>query len=215
MLEPAVVIESLVPGDTVMVDGKPAGSTPLQLTVRSTTRAIRLVHAVAPEPAIATTLTPGAVPATDARAIAAIEEAGTRQRSGGVRVSSPIELKVLEGERVLGSTADGPIVTTAGTHQLDLLNTALGYRVRQTVTIRAGVLTPLTITPPMGRLSINADPWAQVLIDDRPIGDTPVANVSVSLGEHQVTFRHPQLGERRETVTVRADVATRISTSFR
>jgi hypothetical protein len=25
----------------------------------------------------------------------------------------------------------------------------------------------------MGRISINADPWAQVLIDDKPIGDTP------------------------------------------
>ena len=115
---------------------------------------------------------------------------------------------------MLGSTADGPIVTTAGTHQLDLLNTALGYRVRQTVTIRAGVLTPLTITPPMGRLSINADPWAQVLIDDKPIGDTPVANVSVSLGEHQVTFRHPQFGERRERVVVRADAPARVSTTF-
>jgi len=213
---PAVVIESPVPGDTVIVDGKPVGTTPLHVTVSSSTRAIRLVHAAAPEPAIGSTLTAGVVPATgDARALAAIEEAGTRQRSGGVRVSSPIELKVLEGERVLGSTEDGPIVTTAGTHQLDLLNTALGYRVRQTVTIRAGVLTPLTITPPMGRLSINADPWAQVLIDDKPIGDTPVANVSVSLGEHQVTFRHPQLGERRETVVVRADVPTRVSTSFR
>jgi PEGA domain-containing protein len=216
VVEPAVVIESPVPGDTVMVDGRPVGNTPLQLTVSSKTRAIRLVHAAAPASAVETTLTAAAAPAAgDARAIAAIEEAGTRQRSGGVRVSSPIELKILEGEQVLGSTADGPIVTTAGTHQLDLLNTALGYRVRQTVTIRAGVLTPLTITPPMGRLSINADPWAQVLIDDKPIGDTPVANVSVSLGEHQVTFRHPQLGERRETVVVRADVPTRVSTSFR
>jgi hypothetical protein len=215
VVQPAVVIESPVPGDTVMVDGRPVGTTPLQLTVSATTRAIRLVHA-AVAPAIESTVAAASEPATgDARALAAIEEAGTRQRSGGVRVSSPIELKVLEGDRVLGSTADGPIVTSAGTHQLDLLNTALGYRVRQTVTIRAGVLTPLTITPPMGRLSINADPWAQVLIDDKPIGDTPVANVSVSLGEHQVTFRHPQLGERRETVVVRADVPTRVSTSFR
>jgi PEGA domain-containing protein len=213
---PAVVIESPVPGDTVIVDGKPVGTTPLQVTVSSSTRAIRLVQAATPEPPIGSTLSAGGVPAPgDPRTLAAIEEAGTRQRSGGVRVSSPIELKILEGERVLGSTADGPIVTTAGTHQLDLLNTALGYRARQTVTIRAGVLTPLTITPPMGRLSINADPWAQVLIDDKPIGDTPVANVSVSLGEHQVTFRHPQLGERRETVVVRADVPTRVSTSFR
>jgi hypothetical protein len=213
--EPAIVIESAVPGDTVVVDGRPVGTTPLQLAVSPRTRAIRLLHAAAVPAFDGVAARPAAAAADDTRAIAAIEEASARQRSGGVRISSPIELKVLEDDRVLGSTADGPIVTTAGTHQLELLNAALGYRVRQTVTIRAGTMTPLTITPPMGRLSINADPWAQVLIDEKPIGDTPVANVSVSLGEHQVVFRHPQLGERRETVTVRADVPTRVSTSFR
>jgi hypothetical protein len=144
----------------------------------------------------------------------AVADAAARQRSGGVRLSSRIALNVLEGDRVLGSTADGPIVTTAGTHQLDLVNTALGYRTRQTVTIRAGVITPLTLPTPMGRLNINAQPWAQVLVDDTPAGETPLANVSVPLGQHQITFRHPQLGERRETVTVRADANARVSTTF-
>ena len=214
--ERAVVIESPEPGDTVIVDGKSVGTTPLQLSVTAGTRAIRLVRAAATSPVLDTASASRSSEQADrdSRAVAAIDEAAAHQRSGGVRFSSPIELKVLEGDRVLGSTADGPIVTTAGTHQLDLVNSALGYRVRQTVTIRAGVLSPLTITPPMGRISINAEPWAQVLIDDRPIGDTPLANVSVSLGEHEVVFRHPQMGERRETVIVRADVPTRVSTTF-
>ncbi len=94
------------------------------------------------------------------------------------------------------------------------MNTALGYRSRQTVTIRAGVISRLTVAPPMGRISINAQPWAQVLIDDSAVGDTPLANVAVAVGDHVVTFRHPQLGERRERVTVRADAPARISTSF-
>jgi hypothetical protein len=212
----SVVIESPTAGDTVLVDGKPAGTTPLKLAVSSGTRAIRLVPAVAPAAFVApvevTTLSAQAD--SDKRALAAIEAAAAQQRSGGVRISSPIELKVLEGDRVLGSTADGAIVTTAGTHQLDLMNSALGFRVRQTVTIRAGALTAMTVTPPMGRLSINAEPWAQVTIDDKPIGDTPLANVSVTLGEHEVLFRHPQLGERKETVVVRADAPARVSTSF-
>jgi hypothetical protein len=131
-----------------------------------------------------------------------------------VRIASPIDLTVVEGTNVLGSTASGPIFVTPGVHQFDLLNTGLGYRVHQTVTIRPGAVIPLTITPPMGQISVNAEPWAQVTIDDQPIGDTPLANVSVTLGEHEVVFRHPQLGERRETVIVRADAPTRISTSF-
>jgi hypothetical protein len=212
----AVIIESPDPGDTVLLDGTPVGTTPLKLTVSSRTRAIRLIRAASSAPvvdaaAVARLPEQGE---SDARTLAALQDAATHQRSGGVRFASPIELKVLEGDRVLGSTADGPIVTTAGIHQLDLMNTSLGFRVHQTVTIKAGALTPLTITPPMGRLSVNAEPWAQVTIDDRPIGDTPLANVSVSLGEHQVVFRHPQLGERRETVIVRADAPARISTSF-
>ena len=145
---------------------------------------------------------------------AALEQAAARQRSGGIAITTPIPLTVLEGNRVLGSTSDGPIVATAGRHQLDFVNAALGYRTQQAVTIRAGVIAPLTINPPMGRISINAQPWAQVLIDDTPVGETPLANVPVSIGEHQVTFRHPQMGERRERVTVRADTPARVSTTF-
>jgi len=211
-----VVIESPAAGDTVLVDGKPAGTTPLKLAVSSGTRAIRLIPAVVSTSIVST---PSVAAASDQaekdrQALAAITAAAAQQRSGGVRINSPIELKVLEGDRVLGTTADGPIVTTAGTHQLDFMNSALGFRVHQAVTIRAGVLTAMTVTPPMGRLSINAEPWAQVTIDDKPIGDTPLANVAVTLGEHEVLFRHPQLGERRETVVVRADAPARVITSF-
>jgi hypothetical protein len=152
-------------------------------------------------------------PAEDAT-LAALTQAAARPRSGGIRWSSPINLNVIEDDRVLGSTADGAIVMSAGTHQVDLVNTAFGYRTRQTVTVRAGVITPLALSTPAGRININAQPWAQVLIDDSPIGETPLANISLPLGQHQITFRHPQLGERRETVIVRADTTARVTVTF-
>lgn len=155
--------------------------------------------------------TPGGA---DDAAASALAQAAARQRSGGVRFSSPIELNVFDGDRVLGSTADGPIVTTAGTRQLEFVNAVLGYRARQTVTVQAGVITTVALPVPMGRINVNAQPWAQVLIDESPIGETPLANVPVPLGQHQITFRHPQLGEHRETVTVRADTVARVSTTF-
>jgi hypothetical protein len=211
MADSSVVIESPQSGDTVMVDGKTVGATPLAVHVNPQVRSIRLVPAPVSTPAPPE---PSPAKIEQTGASAALEQAAARQRSGGVSIKTPIELKVLEGDRVLGSTADGPIVASAGTHQLDLVNSALGYRVRQTVTIRAGVITPLTVTPPMGHISINAQPWAQVLIDDMPIGETPLANVPATIGDHQITFRHPQLGERRERVTVRADGPARVSTTF-
>jgi hypothetical protein len=173
-----------------------------------------------PDPAEPTTLAAGIAPVTAAppppqpEVADPIAAAANNQRSGGIRFRSPIELKVLQGERVLGSTADGPIVASAGTHQLDLVNTALGFSVRRAVTFRAGQIANLDVAIPQGRVSVNAQPWAEVLIDSKPVGETPLANLSVPLGEHEVLFRHPELGERRQRITVRADAPTRVSTSF-
>src|SRR5262245_40440708 len=43
-------------------------------------------------------------------------------RSGGFRVSSSIELHVLDGERLLGSSVDGPIIAPAGQHEYEFVN---------------------------------------------------------------------------------------------
>jgi hypothetical protein len=71
------------------------------------------------------------------------------------------------------------------------------------------------VTPPNGSISINALPWANVWIDGNLVGETPLGNVSVPLGEHQIVFRHPELGERRETTIVRSDRPTRVSANLR
>jgi hypothetical protein len=143
-----------------------------------------------------------------------IDQAASRQRSGGVRLRAPFDLKVLLGEKVLGDTADGPIVAPAGTHQLELINTAFGYTARRPVTFRAGEMATVDIAIPPGRLSVNAQPWAEFFVDGKSFGETPLANLSVPVGEHEVVFRHPELGERRQTIIVRADRPTRVSASF-
>jgi hypothetical protein len=207
-----LTINSPTPGDRVFIDGREVGVTPYKLSVASAPHAIQVVARQSAPPA---TSSPAAsAPAADPRTASAIAAAAQRQRSGGLRLTTPIELQVLEGERVLGSSADGPIVASAGVHQLDFINTAIGFRSRQTVTIKAGEIIPLQVQPPDGRVSINAQPWAQVWIDGNLAGETPLANLTVSAGEHEIVFRHPQLGERRETTIVKSGVQTRISTTL-
>jgi hypothetical protein len=147
-------------------------------------------------------------------ATAAIAKAARNQRSGGVRLSAPIELKVLQGDRVLGSSGDGPIVTSAGTHDLELINSSLGFRTRRAITFRAGEITSVAIPVPLGRISVNAAPWAEVWIDGRQVGETPLGNLEIPIGEHELLFRHPDLGERRQRVVVRAHTVARVSTTF-
>ena len=68
------------------------------------------------------------------------------QRFGGIRLSSPIELEVFEGDTRLGSSATGIVSAPAGRRELDLVNSVLGFRLRQAVDIKAGQVVPLTVS---------------------------------------------------------------------
>lgn len=207
-----VTIDSASPGDTVLVNGKEAGVTPLELPLADVSGPIRVV----PQPPDAVPGSVLAMSSAPAPAPAAPPPAGTPDapRTGGIRIASPVAVQVIEGDQVLGSSANGPVFMSPGVHQIELINNAFGYRARQTVRVTAGRVVPLEINPPNGSISINAQPWAQVFIDGRPVGDTPLANLSIPLGEHDVVFRHPQLGERRQKAIVQANALTRVSMSF-
>jgi hypothetical protein len=146
--------------------------------------------------------------------VAATSGAAVRERTGTIRVISPIPVDVVSGEDVLGSSGSGPLVTTAGVHDLEFVNSALAFRTRQTVRVNADRTVQVRIDPPKGAMSVNAQPWAQVWIDGQPAGDTPLANLPVTLGEHEVIFRHPQYGERRQRTVVQAGTLTRVSVVF-
>jgi len=132
-------------------------------------------------------------------------------RTGGIRLSTPIELTVLDGDRVIGSSVEGPIFAAAGRHEFEFVNSASGYRTRQIVEVKAGQIVPFTVAVPNGTLNINAQPWAAVWIDGNAVGETPLGNLSVVPGEHEVVFRHPQLGERRQKTMVKAGAETRVA----
>lgn len=210
----AVIVETSAPGADVLVDGRSAGVTPLQLEIGSATRSIRVVDSrppagpVAPQPQ-----NPPQVPARPDVGTTGVA-AATPRPPGGIRVLSPIDVEVFEGDKWLGSSATGIVSAAAGRHQLELVNSLLGYRARQTVDVRPGQVVSVQVSPPNGRLSINALPWAEVWIGGKPVGETPLGNLSVPPGEHEIVFRHPQLGEHRQTAVVRVDGVTRVSANL-
>jgi hypothetical protein len=182
--------------------------TPLALRVEQEMPGLRVLPAVVPaaeEPAAR-----GIQPTAGAPAL----PTAAPPRSGGFRVSSPIELHVLDGERLLGSSQDGPIIVRAGRREFDFVNSVIGYRVRREVDVKAGQITAVSVTIPNGRLNVNATPWASVWIDGTAYGETPLGNLSIVPGEHEIVFRHPQLGERRERTLVRPDAPARVAVNL-
>jgi serine/threonine-protein kinase len=210
----AVVIESPRPGDTVLVNGAPAGATPLELELDSKVRSVRVVAAD-----VAST----SRPAADSRAsvgtsgeprVDPVTHAAARQTSGGVALLSAIPLTVLDGDRVLGTSERGPVVATAGVHQLMLVNEEFGYRATLPITFRQGEIRQVPVDLPTGRLNVNCQPWCNVFIGGRLVGETPLANIELPIGSHDVVLRHPQHGERTETVRVRADAVARLAVAL-
>ena len=131
-------------------------------------------------------------------------------RLGSMTVTSAVDLQVLKDGNPVGSTA-GPITLSEGTHNLEFANDELGFRIRQSVSIKNGKSTPVNIGVPNGRVSINAVPWAEVIIDGNAAGETPIANLALPIGTHEIVFRHPQLGERKQTVVIKVDGLLRVT----
>lgn len=66
-----------------------------------------------------------------------------------------------------------------------------------------------------GFVDINAQPWAAVSIDGVAIGETPLGGVRLSAGPHEVTFTHPDLGQRRDRIVVITGERTRLAVDLR
>lgn len=135
--------------------------------------------------------------------------------SGTLAVSSRIPAQIFENGTLLGSTDTPRILLAAGRHDLEFSNAALGYRVRRAMQISPGRTTSLTLEVPSGTLHINALPWAEVWVDGRSVGETPIANLSMPIGNHELTFRHPELGEQRKTVVVGTGAPARVGIDLR
>jgi hypothetical protein len=154
-------------------------------------------------------VTPPAVPSTKE------EPSSASNAPGWIAVTGKLEVQLYEGSRLLGSSNIDRIMVPAGRHDLELVNELIGYRGTRSVQVMPGKVTTVTIDPPKGTIAINALPWAEVWMDGTKVGETPIGNLAVTAGSHDVVFRHPDLGEQRETVLVTLKAPMHLSIDMR
>ncbi|MDQ3417415.1 MAG: PEGA domain-containing protein [Acidobacteriota bacterium] len=135
--------------------------------------------------------------------------------AGWITITSPIPLTVMEGGQVIGSTASAKIMLPAGKRDLRFSNDSLGFSAGRSVQVSAGKTATIAVSVPKAAININAVPWAEVWIDGVRVGETPIGNYMVPLGSHDIVFRHPTLGERRQTATVSKTAPARVSVDMR
>ena len=202
----SVLVRTDTAGARVWIDGVYRGRTPLNAAdLQPGTHAVS-VEAPAGRIQQTISLTPGSTATVFVTTGAAV--------SGGIAVTAPAELEVRESGRVVGTSRAERILLDPGRHTLDLVNDALGYTSRQVVDVVPGKIVPIAVQFPNGTLNINALPWAEVFVDGERIGETPIGNLSVRVGSHEITFRHPDLGEVKRTVEVTLRGPARISVNL-
>ena len=135
--------------------------------------------------------------------------------SGWISIHSPVELDVYDEGTLVGSSRSPQIMLPAGARELQLVNNSLGYSGSHKVRVYGGKVARLEVQLPQGSLNVNATPWATVSIDGKSVGETPIGNLPVPIGTHEVIFRHPQLGEKKLSVLVKAGAPARLTADLR
>jgi hypothetical protein len=217
----AIEIRSEPAGGRVQVDGVPRGVTPIVVTgltagrhevqvggpFRTVTRTVTVAAGQQALLVVTPARTP-APPAGDERPARASAD------TGYISIQSPIPLRVVRNGDFVGTSEDSRLSLPIGNQVIGLENESVGFRDVRTVEVIAGKVTPVPVSLPKGEISINARPWAEVFVDGNRAGETPVSQLSLPVGVHEVVFRHPELGERSVSVLVKIGATARAFTDF-
>jgi hypothetical protein len=201
-------------GAQVTVDGIPRGKSPVLVeSLAAGEHSVVLESDGAPDKNVRQTVSVEA--GVTASLVVPLTAAETAPVSGWISVSAPVELQIFEGKRLVGTSQSDRLMLTAGRHEIEMVNDTLGYRQVRTVQVPPGKTAPLKLEWPKGTIAINALPWAEVWIDGERIGETPIGNLSLPIGPHEIVFRHPDLGEQRYGTTVSLKAPARVSVDLR
>jgi hypothetical protein len=135
--------------------------------------------------------------------------------AGWLTVRAPLTLEIREGGRLLGTSQADRLMLPAGEHQLEFSDPRVGFRVTRAVRIVPEETVSVALPIPRAPVNVNATPWAEVWIDGERVGETPIANYMLPLGEQQVELRHPELGTKRVAMLVSANGANRLAVNMR
>jgi hypothetical protein len=201
------------PGGRISVDGVPIGPSPVSVVDLQPGEHTVVVETEAGTTRQTVVVEAGATASLVAQLPSVAAPSGPT--SGWISVNSPRTVQLFEDGRLLGSSDTERLMVPTGTHRLEIVNEALGYRDTRTVQVVAGKVAPIGVEFPKGTIALNAVPWADVWIDGEKVGETPIGNLTVTVGSHEVIFRHPELGEQRHMATVTLNGPARLSVDLR
>jgi hypothetical protein len=207
-------IQSAPAGATVLIDGQPRGTTPLEVPDVPAGEHELVLDLNGQRTRQSVTVATGVTTTVDVPMSAPVDAAGmfpaAVPTTGTLLVQAPFEMQVFESGASLGLSG-ARLTMTPGPHTVDIVSDTLGFKTSATVEIVAGKTARVPVALPKGIAHLNATPWAEVWVDGAKVGDTPIGNLQLTVGPHEIVFKHPELGERSHAATVKVGEPLRLS----
>jgi hypothetical protein len=197
-------------GAPIVLDGTRRGVTPAELADVPAGE-----HTVTVGDGAAAVTQRVAVPAGGVASLLVLPGKPDAQAPAWISVVAPIELQVFDGNALIGNSTSDRILVLAGSHTINLVNAELKYQASRTVQVQAGRVATVRVEVPNGVLHVNAVPWAEVFVDGRRVGETPIANLAVPIGPHEITLRNPKFPEQKRSVVVSLAGPSRLGVDLR
>jgi hypothetical protein len=180
------------PGVSVLLDGTAAGHTPLTIPKLKPGRHTLVLSSSTG------TLTRKVV-------VRAGETAHVAEAifSGWLAVFAAIPLNIYAGGQLMGTTEDGRLMLPAGSHDVDLVSERFNYRETRHVNIEPGRVVSYTVSLPTSVIRINSPDGTDISIDGHATGRTPLGDVAVPIGTHEVVGTSAALGQLRQSIEVK------------
>ena len=208
----SLIVQSEPAGADVTVDGVPRGKAPVNVTELTPGEHEVVLQGTGGTPVHQKVAIQAGVTASVLTPVTTVAPGPV---SGWITIKSAVAIEVRENGRLIGTTDSDRIMMASGRHDIELANDTLGYHATRSIQVPAGKVAPISVELPQGVINLNASPWAEVWIDGRRVGETPIGNLPVAIGPHEVIFRHPQLGEKRQAVSVTLNAPVRVSVDMK
>jgi hypothetical protein len=171
-----------------------------------TRRALNAAERAIPRPEVVTATRQPA-----ASAAAAAADADADSGPGFITAFSRIPMEVYADGKRIGTTEDGQLLITSGTHRLEFVSQRFHYRSSTTLTIRSGHVHPYTVALPTAAVRVTATPGSEIWVEGERVGMAPMQPVQVPIGTRGIVVKDPNGGERRQAVEVKYGETTEVS----
>jgi len=126
----------------------------------------------------------------------------TKSKTGTITINTISGSTIFLDGKKLGTTT-GTKKVRSGTHKVRIVNSGKMINYTTSVSVKANTTTTKTINIGKGKVAVSVQPWANVYINGRKIGQTPFPPKLLYAGRYTIKLENPKFKSIIKTITIK------------